>query len=129
MPLSSFMSFHEILHQSSCAYTLQQSGVVERKYRHLVETTRTLLLHYKVPQCFWGDAIIAACYLINRMPSSVLRDQIPHYVLLPNQPLFGLTPCVFGCVCFVHILTPRHEVSLLGLFLPSEGLSLLFSRH
>ena len=48
-PLSSFMSSHEILHQSSYAYTPQQNGVVEHKNRHLVETARTLLLHHKVP--------------------------------------------------------------------------------
>ena len=106
MPFSSFMSSHEILHQSSCAYTPQQNGVAERKNHHLVETTRTLLLHHKVPQRFWGDAILAACYLINRMPSFVLHDQIPHSILLPTQPLFYLPPRVFGCICFVHILTP-----------------------
>ena len=106
MPLSSFMSSHGILHQSSCDYTPQQNGVAERKNRHLVETTRTLLLHHKVPQRFWGDAILPACYLINRMPSSVFHDQIPHSILLPTQPLFYLPPHVFGCVCFVHILTP-----------------------
>ena len=39
------------------------------------------------------------------MSSSVLHDQIPHSVLQPNQPLFCLLPRVFGCVCFVHILT------------------------
>ena len=73
-PFSSFMSSHGILHQSSCAYTPQQNGVAERKNRHLVETARTLLLHHKVPQHFLGDAILATCYLINRMPSSVLHD-------------------------------------------------------
>ena len=52
LPFSSFMSSHGILHQSSCAYTPQQNGVVERKNRHLVETARTLLLHHKVPQRF-----------------------------------------------------------------------------
>ena len=51
------------------------------KNRHLVETARTLLLHHKVPQRFWGDATLAACYLINRMPSSVLHDQIPLSIL------------------------------------------------
>ena len=39
------------------------------------------------------------------MSSSVLHDQIPHSVLLPNQPLFCLPHRVFGCACFVHILT------------------------
>ena len=39
------------------------------------------------------------------MPTSVLHDQIPHSILLPTQPLFYLPPRVFGCICFVHILT------------------------
>ena len=50
--VSSFMSSHGILHQSSCAYTPQQYGMVERKNHHLVETVHTLLLHHKVPQRF-----------------------------------------------------------------------------
>ena len=83
--------------------------MAKRKNRHLVEVARTLLLHHKVPQCFLEDAILAACYLINRMSSSVLHDQIPHSVLLPNQHLFCLPPHVFGCVCFVHILTLEQD--------------------
>ena len=43
------------------------------------------------------------------MSSSVLHDQIPHSILFPNQPLFCLLPRVFGCDCFVHILTPRQD--------------------
>ena len=27
----------------------------------------------------------------------------------PNQPLFCLSPRVFGCVCFVHIFTPEQD--------------------
>ncbi|RVW12980.1 Retrovirus-related Pol polyprotein from transposon RE1 [Vitis vinifera] len=103
------MSHHGILHQSSCAHTPQQNGVAERKNRHLVETARTLLLHSHVPFRFWGDAILTACYLINRMPSSVLHDQIPHFLLFPDQPLYFLPPRVFGCTCFVHILTPGQD--------------------
>ncbi|RVX02403.1 Retrovirus-related Pol polyprotein from transposon RE1 [Vitis vinifera] len=103
------MSHHGILHQSSYAHTPQQNGVAERKNRHLVETARTLLLHSHVPFRFWGDAVLTVCYLINRMPSSVLHDQIPHSLLFHNQPLYFLPPRVFGCTCFVHILTPVQD--------------------
>ncbi|RVW22670.1 Retrovirus-related Pol polyprotein from transposon TNT 1-94 [Vitis vinifera] len=80
-PFTSFMSHHGILHQSSCAHTPQQNGVAERKNRHLVETARTLLLH----------------------------SNIPHSLLFPDQPLYFLPPRVFGCTCFVHILTPGQD--------------------
>ena len=83
--------------------------MAECKNRQLVETARTLLLHQKVPQRFWRDATLATCYLINRMSSSVLDDKIPHSILFPNQHLFRLPPRVFGCVCSVHILTPRQN--------------------
>ena len=103
------MSSHGIFHQSSCAYTPPHNGVDERKIRHLVETARTFLLPHKVSQHFWEDAILATCYLINRMPSSVLHDQIPHSIFFPNQPLLCLPLRVFDCVCFVHILTPGQD--------------------
>ena len=108
-PFISFMSQHEILHQSSCAQTPQQNGVAKRKNRHLIETTCTFLLHYHVPFRFWENTVFTACYLINRMPSSVLHDQIPHSLLFPDQPLYFLPPRVFGCTCFVHILTPGQD--------------------
>ena len=43
------------------------------------------------------------------MPSSILQDQIPHSILLRTQPLFYLPPCVFGCICFAHILTSGQD--------------------
>ena len=43
------------------------------------------------------------------MPSSVLHDQIPHSLLFPDQRLYFLPPRVFGCTCFVHILTPGQD--------------------
>ncbi|RVW77215.1 Retrovirus-related Pol polyprotein from transposon RE1 [Vitis vinifera] len=91
-PFTSFMSHHGILHQSSCAHTPQQNGVAERRNRHLVETARSILLHSNVPFRFWEDVLLTACYLINRMPSSVLHDQIPHSLLFLDQPLYFLRP-------------------------------------
>ncbi|CAH9120171.1 unnamed protein product [Cuscuta epithymum] len=101
-----FMTSRGMLHQSSCVHTPQQNGVAERKNRHLVDTARTLLLHSHTPPQYWADAVLTACHLINRMPSSVLNNEIPYSILFPARDLFPLPPHVFGCVCFVHDTTP-----------------------
>lgn len=44
------VSNHDIIHESSCAYSPQQNGVAERKHRHLLEVTRCLMLHMPVPK-------------------------------------------------------------------------------
>lgn len=71
------MTKNGILRQSFCVDTPSQNGVAKRKNRHLLETTRALLFQTKVPKKFWADAILTACFLINRMPSSVLDGDSP----------------------------------------------------
>ncbi|CAH9097958.1 unnamed protein product [Cuscuta europaea] len=105
-PFNHFMTSRGMLHQSSCVHTPQQNEVAERKNKHLVDTARTLLLHSHTPPHYWADVVLTVCYLINRMPSSVIHNEIPHSVLFPTRELFPLPPYVFGCVCFVHDFTP-----------------------
>ncbi|KAK3028106.1 hypothetical protein RJ639_039800 [Escallonia herrerae] len=97
-----YMNQHGILHQSSCTDTPTQNGVAERKNRHLLETARALLFQMKVPKPFWADAISTACFLINRMPSTVLNGDVPYSVLFPTKPLFPVEPRIFGSTCFVR---------------------------
>jgi hypothetical protein len=59
-----------------------------------------------VPKHFWGEAVLTAAFLINRMPSSVLQFHTPIKVLLGCSRVSSLPPKIFGCVCFVH--TPTH---------------------
>jgi Integrase core domain len=58
-----------ILHQTTCINTPEQNGVSERKNRHLLEVTRSLLFQTNVPKSYWSDAVLTAAYLINRLPS------------------------------------------------------------
>lgn len=105
----SFLSSHGIRHQTLCPYTPQRNGVVERKIRHITETARTLRFHMHVPRIFWAHAVLAATYLINRLPSTVLKGRIPWCVLHPNEPLFPLPARVFGCVSYIHVLGPTRD--------------------
>ncbi|KAK2972925.1 hypothetical protein RJ640_015640 [Escallonia rubra] len=102
-----YMNQHGILHQSSCTDTPAQNGVAERKNRHLLETARALLFQMKVPKPFWADAISTACFLINRMPSTVLNGDVPYSVLFPTKPLFPVEPRIFGSTCFVRDVRPH----------------------
>ena len=103
------MSHRGIIHQTSCPYTPQQNGVAKRKNRHLIETGRTLLIKSHVPLRFWGNAVLLACYLINRMPSLSIQNQVPHSILFPQSHLYPIPPSVFGSTCFVHNLAPRKD--------------------
>ncbi|XP_065880880.1 retrovirus-related Pol polyprotein from transposon TNT 1-94 isoform X1 [Euphorbia lathyris] len=103
----SFMIQNGILHQSSCVDTPSQNGVAERKNRHLLETTRALLFQTRVPKHFWADAVSTACFLINRMPSSVLQGETPYGTLFPHKPVFPVSPRIFGCTCFVRDVRPQ----------------------
>ncbi|CAB77909.1 putative polyprotein [Arabidopsis thaliana] len=69
-----YLAKHGIIHQTSCPYTPQQNGVAERKNRHLMEVERSMMFHTNVTKKFWGDAVMTACYLINRTPTKVLQD-------------------------------------------------------
>ncbi|KAA0052292.1 hypothetical protein E6C27_scaffold207G001230 [Cucumis melo var. makuwa] len=84
--LSEFLAFKGIVHQTSCAYTPQQNGVAERKNRHLVEVARSLMLSISLPSYLWGDAILTAAHLINRMPSCIFHFQTPLDCLKESYP-------------------------------------------
>ena len=93
---------YEMIHQTSCPYTPQQNGVAERKNRHLMEVARSMIFHTSMPKSYWGDVVLTACYLINRIPTRILQDQSPYQVLNKTKPSIEHIR-VFGCLCFVLI--------------------------
>ncbi|GMP56667.1 hypothetical protein CsSME_00021073 [Camellia sinensis var. sinensis] len=102
-----FLAKEGIVHLSSCVDTPQQNGIAERKNRHLLDVARSLMFSTNVPQFFWGEAVLTAAYLINRMPSRVLNFQTPCQLLLKSFPttrlISTIPPKIFGCSVFVHI--------------------------
>lgn len=59
------LDLYGIVHQFSCPMTPKQSGFIERKHRHIVETSLTLLFHGHVPHSLLVNAFAMAVFLIN----------------------------------------------------------------
>ncbi|RVW26230.1 Retrovirus-related Pol polyprotein from transposon TNT 1-94 [Vitis vinifera] len=66
-----------------------------------------------MPTQFWGDSILTATYLINRMPSRVLSFVTPlqkFHEFFPHSRLDAHLPLrVFGSTVFVHIHGPKRN--------------------
>lgn len=79
------------VHQSSCRYMPQQNGVgrvAENKNMHLLEATRSLIFSTKIPKYLWGESINTAIYLLDKMPTEVLKFQIPVFKsCFPNSKI------------------------------------------
>jgi hypothetical protein len=105
------LALDETIHQTSCTHTPEQNRVTERKHRHIVKTTCSLLLSFFVPSEFWGEVVPTIVSLINTIPSSHNSG------LCPFEKLYGYVPGyssfrVFGCPCFVlHSYVERSKLS------------------
>uniref|UniRef100_A0A803P2C0 Integrase catalytic domain-containing protein n=1 Tax=Cannabis sativa TaxID=3483 RepID=A0A803P2C0_CANSA len=76
-----------ILFQHSCLHTSEQNGRAERKHRYIVELGLTLLAQAHMPLKFWCDAFQTSVFLINRLPTPVLRGKSPIETLFDQVDL------------------------------------------
>lgn len=83
-------------------YTPPQNEVVERKNRHLLEDTCTILFQRNVYKYFWRKAVLTSVLFINRMPSRILQDRTLVSILSRHWDQYFLTPHIFHCLYFVH---------------------------
>lgn len=62
---------------------------------------------------YWKEALVAACYLLNRCPYSSIHNEVPYKCLYRQWPAYDHLRVV-GCLCYpnlqatsTHKLTPR----------------------
>lgn len=90
-----------IIHQTTCPYTPQQNARAERKHRHVLEVARALRFQSGVPLCYWGDCVLTAVYIINRLPSAALNFEVPYERLTGEQVDYDSLK-VFGCMAMAY---------------------------
>jgi hypothetical protein len=92
--------------QLTAPYTPQQNGVVERRNQTVVAMARTMLKAKGLPGIFWGEAVNAAVYILNRTTTKGTGGKTLY------ELWNGAAPSVhhlrtFGCVAHVKIVGPR----------------------
>lgn len=99
-----------IARQFTVPNTPEQNGVAERLNRTLAEKARCMRFQAWLAQWFWSDALVHACYLINRSPHKALDGALPEEKWKGRKTSLNHLR-VFGCPGYV-LLEP-HERSKL----------------
>lgn len=129
---SVFLNSLGIVHESSCPYTPQQNGIVERKHRHILEVARAVRFQGNIPIRFWGECVLAAVYLINRLPTSVLHGKSPYEQFHGHKAKLDHLRTI-GCLCYATKLvrqdkfSPKAEACVLMGYSPTQKGYLLYS--
>ena len=70
--LEDFCEKNGIIHEVSAPYTPQQNGLAARKNRTLKVMMNSMLLRSSLSNNMWGEAVLYACYILNRVPHKKL---------------------------------------------------------
>ncbi|GJX95136.1 zinc finger, CCHC-type containing protein, partial [Tanacetum coccineum] len=94
-----------IIYETTAPYTPQQNGISERKNRVLKEMVNSMLSYSGMSQRFWGEAMLTACYLLNRVPNK--RNKIiPYELWTKKKPNLNYLR-VWGCRAVVRLPNPK----------------------
>ena len=87
--------------QTTVPYTPEQNGIAERKNRTLCESGRSMLFDSGLPTKYWGEAIMTACYVQNRLPTRAV-DKTPYELWNDEKPDVKHIR-VFGSKAYAHV--------------------------
>ena len=103
---SLFCEENGIIHQTSAPYTPQQNGLAERKNRTLVDMLNSMLVNAKLPMNLWGEALLTACHIHNRIPSRKYKVS-PYELWKKRKPNLSYLR-VWGCLAFYRVPDPKR---------------------
>nr|GEW90533.1 zinc finger, CCHC-type [Tanacetum cinerariifolium] len=91
-----------IARQLTAPYSPQQNGVVERRNRTIMSTTRCMMKVTNMPQNFWAEAVRHEIYILNSVSTKALEDITPYEAIKRRKPnLENLR--VFSCIAYAEV--------------------------
>src|SRR5579862_9604022 len=91
-----------IEHNPTAGYSPQSNGVAERMNRTLFDMACTMIDASGAPYELWGEAVLAAAHIRNRIPTSTLDGKTPHEAWTGEKPTVGHIR-KWGCKVYHHI--------------------------
>ncbi|WKA01333.1 hypothetical protein VitviT2T_019618 [Vitis vinifera] len=86
-------------------YSPQSNGVAERKNRTLKEMMNAMLISSSLPQNMWGEAILTANYLLNKVPKKK-AEKTPYELWKGRKPSYTYLR-MWGCLAKVAVPPPK----------------------
>ena len=68
MPYLYFMNKMALCMSLLLLILFESNGVVERRNRTLMDMINAMLLSFGVPKNLWEEAMLLACFILNRIP-------------------------------------------------------------
>ena len=98
-----FCADRGIIQKFTPPYTPELNGVAERMNRTLVECARCMLEHASLAKEYWGEAVMTAAFLRNRLPTRAHTSlKTPYEEWTKKTPILANVK-VFGCHVYVHV--------------------------
>jgi hypothetical protein len=94
-----------IQQQLTAPYSPQQNGVIGRRNAMVIGAARSMIKQKGLPGWFWGEAVVTAVYLLNRVPCKAVGGRIPFEVWYKKPTVHHLKS--FGCIVYVRNTKPH----------------------
>ena len=99
-----------IQHERTCPHTSHQNGVAERAIGRLMPVVRTVVADASADPTFWGEAMMTAAHVVNRMPTSANTNHMS-----PFQVRFNRIPSIthfqpWGITAYVRRTSQQTKV-------------------
>ncbi|GJR17287.1 zinc finger, CCHC-type containing protein [Tanacetum coccineum] len=96
-----------IIHETTTPYTPQQNDVAERKNKALNKMVNFMLSYLSLSEGFWEEAMLTACYLLNRVPNK--RNKNTTYEVWYKKQTDLSYMRVWGCRVVVRLHDPKRK--------------------